>query len=480
MKKILLLLFGLSFIYLDTTAQNRKVWTLQECIDYAFKHNIQVRQTELGVFRDEINLRQSRYNRLPNLNANTGGSFNVGRSVNPFTNVIVDQDVTSQNIGLNSSVTLFNGFAQTNTINQNKANLAKSEYDLEDIKNNTALNIVNFYLNVLLAAEQYKSTLLAIETSEIQLDRTQKQFNAGAVALQNLLQVKQQLANEELNLIRAENSLELARLSLKQALQLPASTPMDIEVPEITAPSESWLSLNLEEIFDSALSLPNVKSTEAQMESAEYGVSIARAGRLPSLTFSGGFGTAYSSAAPTQFPRAGSPNELVTVPIGAVNVDGQIYPVFTQQSVPTEFTQNTYLNQLDFNMRRFVSLNLNIPLFNRFQTNSNVSIAKINLENATYQTLLVKNQLRQNIEQAYYDARAAAKTYFATEKQVESLEESFRNVEQRFNIGASDPIEYNQIKNDYNRALNDLIRAKFDYIFKLKVLDFYQGKPLEL
>lgn len=479
MKRTVLLIFLVAST-ISALAQGNKIWTLQECIDYAYKNNIQVRQTELAVMRDDANLRQSKYNRLPNLNANTGGSYNVGRSVNPFTNVIVDQDVTSQSLGLNSSVTLFNGFSQTNTINQNKANLAKSEYDLEDIKNNTALNIVNFYLNILLAAEQYKSALLALESIEYQLQRTQKQFEVGSVAQQNLLQVKQQLANEELNLIRAENSLELARLSLKQALQLPASTPMDLEIPEITAPQEAWLALNLEDIFNSALSLPNVKSAEAQMESAEYGVAIARAGRYPSLTFSGGLGSAYSSAAPSQFPRAGSANETITVPIGAVNVDGQIYPVFTQQSIPTEFTQNTYLNQLDFNMRRFVSLNLNIPIFNRFQTNTNVYLAKINLDNATYQNSLVKNQLRQNIEQAYYDARAAAKTYFATSKQVESLEESFRNVEQRFNLGAADTIEYNQIKNDYNRAQNDLIRAKFDYVFKLKVLDFYQGKPLQL
>jgi len=454
MKKVVII-FLMSLLLLNSNlmAQQGRVWTLQECIDYAFKNNIQVRQTELGVFRDEVNLKQAQYNRLPNLNAFTGGSNNVGRSVNPFTNIIVDQDVTSQNVGVNSSITLFNGFNQTNTINQNRANLAKSEYDLEDIKNNTALNIVNFYLNILLAAEQYKNALLALETSQVQLDRTQKQFNAGAVAQQNLLQVKQQMANEELNLIRAENTVELAKLSLKQALQLPASTMMELEIPEITAPAETWLMLNLEDIYNSALSLPSVKSAEAQLESAEYGVSVARSGKYPSLTLSGGLNTAYSSIAPDLFPDPSS---------------------------PSGFKENTYFNQLDFNMRRFVSLNLNIPIFNRFQNNSNVHLAKLSLDNAMFQTSAVKNQLRQNIEQAYYDARAAAKTYFATEKQVEALEESFRNVEQRFNIGATDPIEYNQIKNDYNRALNDLIRAKFDYVFKLKVLDFYQGKPLEL
>jgi outer membrane protein len=455
MKRRSLLILLISLTLSGAWAQNSgKVWTLEECIQYAWKNNIQVRQSELNVMTSQLNLKQAQANRLPNLNATVSGRNNVGRSIDPFTNVIVDQDVTSQSYNINSSVTLFNGLGQINTINQNKADLAKSEYDLENQKNTTALSIANFYLNILLAQEQVKSAELSLQTSELQLDRTDKQVKAGALALQSLLQARQQVANDEVNLITVQNTLDLARLNLKQALQLPASTEMEISFPQIGDPSDEELgALDLDIVYQQAQSLPMVKSAESQLESSTYRVQVARAGRYPSLTLSGGLNTAYSSAAPNQFP---DPNS------------------------PSGFKENTYMNQLDFNLARFVGLNLSIPIFSRLQNNTNVGLAKVTQNNSKYILEGTKNQLRQDIEQAYYNARAAAKTYQATKKQVEALEESFRNVEQRFNLGSSNTVEYNQIRNDYNRAQNDLIRSKYDFIFKLKVLEFYQGKPLQL
>jgi outer membrane protein len=449
---VLLLFIGIA---LSTGAQqSSKVWTLEECINYAWKNNIQVRQSELNVMNSQINLRQAQANRLPNLGANVTARNTVGRSIDPFTNVIVDQDVTSQSYGVNSSVTLFNGFGQINAINQNKADLSKTEYDLENQKNTTALTIANFYLNILLAQEQVKSAELSLLTSELQLDRTKKQVDAGALALQSLLQARQQVASDEVNLINAQNSLDLARLNLKQALQLPAGTEMEVHMPQLGDPTDAeFNAIDINEVYQQAQALPNVKSAEAQMQSSSFRVQSARSGRYPTLTLSGGLNTAYSSAAPSQFP---DPNS------------------------PTGFKENTYMNQLDFNLARFVSLNLSIPIFNKFQTNTNIGLAKLNLDNSRYILEGTKNQLRQDIEQAYYNARAAAKTYQATKNQLEALEESFRNVEQRFNLGSSNAVEYNQIKNDYNRAQNDLIRSKYDFIFKLKVLEFYQGKPLQL
>ena len=202
-----------------------------------------------------------------------------------------------------------------------------------------------------------------------------------------------------------------------------------------------------------ALALPEVKSAEEQVSASQYGVSIAKSSLYPSLTLSAGLSTNWSSAAPDEFPDPGSPSGV---------------------------KDNTYFNQLDFNLARFVGLNLNIPIFNRLQVNTSIGKSKITLQNSEFGLTNVKNQLRQNIEQAYYNAQAAAKTYSATRRQVEALRESYRNVEQRMNLGAANSVEYNQIKNDFNRAENDLIRTKYDFIFKMKVLDYYQGKPLEL
>jgi outer membrane protein len=428
-----------------------KTWTLMECIEYAYKNNIQVKQSELNVMTDEINLRQSQFNRLPNLTASTSVTNSVGRSIDPFTNLIINQDINSQNYSANSNITLFNGFGQTSAIQRNRANLDKSRYDLEDAKNTTALNISSYYLNILLAQEQYKNTQLSLETSRLQVERTRKQVDAGALPTQNLLQIKQQYANDEVLMIQAENNLELARLTLKQALQLPASEDMEIVVPVIDEPSEEFLLLGMDDIYQNSQSLPVIKSAESQVLSFRHGVTVARSGRYPTLSLNGGFNTNYSSAAPDVFPDPSS---------------------------PTGVKENTYFNQLDFNQRRFVSLQLNVPIFNRFSTNTNIGLAKIQWENAKYIERNVKNQLRQDVEQSFYNARAALKTYQATKDQVEALQESFRNATQRNELGAINPFEYNQIKNDYTRAQNELVRSKYDYIFKVKVLDFYQGKPL--
>lgn len=452
MKRIIFFGSVMLFSMLVNAQPADKVWTLADCINYAYLNNIQVQQTQLNVLTSQLNLRQSNYNRLPNLTGSTSLTNNVGRSIDPFTNIVVDQDVTSQSYGLNSNVTLFNGMGQVNAVKQSRADLEKSEYDLQNQKNTTALSIANLYLNILLTTEQFKSAQLNLQTSQLQLERTSKMVAAGALPVQNELQAKQQVANDELLVIQAENSLELAKLALKQALQIAASEQFEIDVPELSDPDAQTLELDLDQVYTNSLQMPNIKSAEAQVESNQYRIQVAKASRYPTLSLFGGLRSSYSSAAPDQFPDPTS---------------------------PSGFRENTYLNQLDFNFARFVQLSLNIPIFNRFQTNTNIGLAKINFENSnlTYKSTL--NQHRQSIEQAYYDARAAAKTYDATRKQVEALGESYRNVEQRFELGATNAVEYNQIKNDFNRAQNDLIRAKYDFIFKIKVLDFYQGKSLQ-
>ncbi len=451
LRLVLVLLLGLSFS--SQAQESGKIWTLEDCINHAWKNNITVRQSELNVLNSQLDLKQAQWARVPNLNGSVSGRNNVGRSIDPFTNVIVNRDVTSQSYSLNTGVTLFNGLNQHNTVNRNKSLLNKSEFDLENQKNNTALSIANQYLNILLAQEQVRNAQLSLETSKLQAEQTEKQVNAGALPNQNLLQARQQVANDEVNLITNENTLDLNKLILKQSLQLPASDAMEIEVPTLADPSEDLINLSLEEVFEMALSLPEVKSAEQQVGASEYGLSIARSSLYPSLSLSAGLSTNWSSNAPDEFPDP-TPSD------------------------PNNVKDNTYFNQLDFNYARFVGLTLNIPIFNRMQVNTSIGRAKVTLQNSEYGLTNVKNQLRQNIEQAYYNARAAAKTYQATKRQVDALRESFRNVEQRSNLGAASAVEYNQIKNDFNKSESDLIRAKYDFIFKMKVLDFYQGKPL--
>jgi outer membrane protein len=277
--------------------------------------------------------------------------------------------------------------------------------------------------------------------------------------------------------VRAENNLNISYLQLKQALQIPADQPFDIQTPELPEPNEGQLMESSSNVYQYALqNQPVIKAAEYRKESAIKGIGVARSGYFPSLSLNAGISTNYSDAAPAQFPVLGSENVTITRPIGVVQNTGDI--VITEQEVPSEFTENTYWNQLDFNQRRFVGLSLNIPIFNRFQVKNNVQQAIISQKRSDYQLTSVKNQLQQTIEQAYLDVKAAAKSYEALKNSFQASELSFRNAEQRLELGATDAVQFTQIKNDFERVKSDLIRAKYDYIFKLKVLDFYQGKPL--
>lgn len=261
-------------------------------------------------------------------------------------------------------------------------------------------------------------------------------------------------------------------------MQLPAQEEMDIVVPEVESPDEGGMIAPLSEIYNTAVALqPDVKAAEARVESAEYDVAIAQGSRSPSISASGFLGTAYSSVADDMLPKEGSSFTEIEMPVGYLASD-PTQTVVSTRSIPTEYTENTYWNQLDFNLRRGVSIDMNIPIFNGWQTKSAVSRAKINKEMAAMDVVNTKNVLRQNIEQAYLDVQAAQQRYAATKKQVEALQEAFRVNEQKFNLGVINALDYNLAKTNLNVAESEMIQSKYDYVFKTKILDFYQGKPL--
>jgi len=474
MKKIILVLLMSASTVL---VQAQDVWSLQKCIDYALENNIQIKQSELNTKTADINLFGSRMSSLPNLNASAGYNYSVGRSIDPFTNTIIDSDITSQNGSINASVPIFNGFQIRNATKRDEQGLLAANYTLEDTKNTVTLNVVTFYTNILFNQELLQVAELRLLTTQTQEDRTSRQVDLGAIALADLLQIRQQLANDELEVIRAENSVDLSILQLKQALQIPADVPFAIEAPELPEPDESALLESSTQIYNYALkNQPVIKAARANLQSAEYGIGVARSGYYPSINASAAISTAYSSAAPSQLPAIGSEQIVQDVPIGVVQGTNQV--VITQTTIPSEFRDNTYLNQLDVNQRRFIGLSLNIPIFNRFQVKNSVNRAVIDFERNEYQLIAAKNDLQQTIEQAYLDVKTAAKAYSALENSLEAAELAFQNAEQRLELGATDAVTFTQIKNDYERVKSDLVRAKYDFIFRSKVLDFYQGKPL--
>lgn len=483
MKKFSLFVFALLAgfgAYAQQGGQIPSQWTLEECIEYARQHNLQVKQSELGLMSSKVELDRSKADLFPTLNA--GGSYtnSVGRSIDPFTNVIIDRPVTSQSYFASSSVTLFNGFAKQNAIRQNKAAFKANEFELAAMRNNISLQIVTAYTNILFNRELLENAEARLRATLLQEERTRKQVEVGALAQAALFEIEAQAASDELAVTNAVNALELAKLNLKQLLQLPAGQPLNIVDPELELENVQEYPVSAAEVYDIAEDTqPVINAVDARIVSSEYGLRAAKGSMLPSISAQGGVSTAYSSAAPEVLPAEGSEMEDIQVPIGFyLDQDNAPQPVYTVQERPIEFQENTYFNQLDFNLRRFVSVNLNIPLFNGFRTRAAVSQARISQDRAQLQAQIARQQLRQTIEQAAQDVKAAALTFRSNQNLVRSQREAFRSAEQRFNLGAANAVDYNIAKTNLDVAESNLIRAKYDYIFKTKILDFYLNKPL--
>ncbi len=491
MRKVLILFFlSLSFSVFGQQDDDAFRFSLQECIDYAIKHNITVRQTALNVVEDQVALRQSKADLLPSIDASTNYNYSVGRTINPFNNQVVDQPISQQNLSLNASWVIFNSFRKLNTIRRNKNNVEVSRYDLEATRNNITLSVIDAYTQILFNRELLETNRLQLQTTELQLARTRKLVQAGSLPPADVLQQQAQQASNEVDIANAENNLALAELQLKQLLQIPDNQTLEIVVPEVDVPEESLLPASADAVYEQAVStLPAIQSADLQIVSARYNVSIAKADFYPSLSLFAGLNSNYSSLAPPVIPVPGTDNITTLVPVegnfavaptGVAGIpEGTQFPVFANQTIPSEFTNNTYLNQLDYNLRRFVGINLSIPIFNNWRTKSSVANAQINLDRAQLNALDQRNQLRQQIEQAFQDAKAAAKSYDANLRQVESLQQAFKNTEFRYQAGGIDALIFNQAKNDLNTAESNLVRAKYQYIFSLKLLDFYQNKPLD-
>lgn len=457
-----------------------RVLDLQECISIAIANNLSVKRSQLQQEGAAVDLRQAQAGRLPNLNVGGGYGFNWGRSIDPTTNQFISQQINFTGLNGNSNMTLFNWFRITNTIKQSRLGLESAEYDVERAKNDISLNIITFYLNVIFNRELLENAEYQLQSSQEQLDRTKKLVAGGALPRTSELELISQVATSEVNLVNAENNLNLALLSLKQAMLIPAGQQIDILVPDLELNASAELKVSSDEVFEAAIqAMPEIQSAMLQVQAAAMGVKVAEAGYSPSLTLNGSFSTNYSDAADRARPIFDG-TVTTTTPIGYVegSPSQTVVADITQPNVVGEDPDFNMGEQFRENLSNQLSLNLSVPIFNRLSASSNVQRAKISLQQAEITVIEQKNQLRQTIETAYNDAYAAAKTYAASQRQVEALEETFRSIENQYNLGAANFTDYQVASNNLFQAKSDLVRAKFDFIFKKKILDFYQGKPL--
>ncbi|MEZ4777528.1 MAG: TolC family protein [Bacteroidia bacterium] len=468
----------LSLMISLTFAQDASTWDLRKCLEYAAESNISLKQAELNQLNNQIALEQAQASRMPSLSFGGNTTTNFGYSVNPFTNQFTSQAIQSLNTGLSSNATLFNGFRISNTIKRSELDLKASELDYKQAENDLALNITLAYLQILRNEEIVKSSQLQVASTKEQYDRTEKLVRAGSLAQADLIQLESQIATDELALVNAQNQRELSYLNLMQILRLDPNQPFRILAPELDDPGADFMDATTAEIYKMAEDTqPFIQSADMKVQSAALDIEIAKAGRLPSLSASAQVGSGYSSGR-QQF--TGETFD-VTSPVEIAVNGGEVQPANITYPNQGRVTDTyTFSNQMVDNIGGSVSINLNIPIYNRKQNLANIQRAEVTMKSAQFTAELQRQQLEQTIQQAYLDAKSSYSSYLATQKQVAALELTYQNTEKQFTLGVANSTEFLLAKNNLNRANNDLVRTKFDFIFRTKVLDFYQGKPLGL
>jgi outer membrane protein len=448
-------LFFLCFVLSATAIFGQKTWSLEDCLRYAQDNNMTIKKAYLNTEISKQNYFQSKMALLPNLNGNVSDNTNFGRNIDPVTNQINIDRVRNNNFSLSSSVTLFNGFQNINSIRKSNFDYLSSKYDAEKIANDISVNIVTAYLQLLYNSDLVEVNEQKVSISELQVERISKMVEVGSLPKGDLLNTESQKAQEELQLINAQNQRDIAKLNLMQLLDLPVSESFAIAQLDVEV-DENYNSLANDAIYSLAVeSLPEVKSAETKLKSSERSLAISQGIRSPRLSMSASVGTAYSDAS-----KRLAPYDSLALPLTPVYED---YP---------------FQDQFDDNVNQSISLSLSIPIFNNWQANASVSKAKIGVLQAEYSLQEAKNNLRKIIEQAQNDALSAQKKYIASKKSVEYQQESFQYTQDKYDLQLLNSYDYNNAKNTLFRAETDLLQSKYDYLFKTKMLDFYMGKPL--
>jgi outer membrane protein len=437
-----------------TQAQSR-LWSLEECIDYALEHNTMVKLQQLQTLKQQNNLAMAKLSILPSLSGT--GSYNMafGRALDQTTyEFIENQTVVSGQIYAGSSITLFSGLRNLNNIRKNQYELVAAGYDLDRIKDNITLNVTLAYLQVLLSRELVSVAENQVVMTRNQIKRISDMVETGGLIRGSLLDIQAQAATEEMHLTAMSNNLELAILALTQLMDLETTEGFDIAIPAGNAEEREITDENTSEIYSRALlSRPEILSAETRLRIAALSLRIAQGGQSPRLTLTNAFSTGYSDAR----------RRLLN--------DDPVNPVYGYYSP---------VDQIADNINYGIGLSLSLPILNGWQVRTGIKNARLEVTEKDYLLEETRKQLYREIQQAMADAAASRKSYEAGKKAVEALKEAFRYTEERFSVGLVTPVEYNTAKTNLLISESELLQAKYEYIFKISVLDFYQGIPISL
>lgn len=423
-------------------------WTLEECIRYAIENNIDLKQRELERKSREVDLHTSKYSWLPDLNASVSENLGFGRSESNE-GLIVDRNSANTNASIQLSMPVFDGLRIPNDIAARKLDLKAAVETLNKAKEDLAINVASYYLQVLYNKEMLKVARLQVDLSAEQVSKTEALYKAGKVPVSQLYDIKAQLAKDEVTLTEAQNNVKLALLDLAQALELErAGGNFDVAEPATGDAVEQYMSSIIppDQVYDHAVTFkPQIKEQQFLLESQKKMLRVAQAGYYPKLNFSAGYSTGY-------------------------------YHNFGEG----DYNNPPFSDQLKNNGQKFVGFSLNIPIFNRFQVRNSVRNARLNIHNRELMVENSKKILYKEIQQAYYNATAAQEKYISSGKSVDASQIAFSYAEERYGAGKSTVFEYSEAKTKYAQSLAEQTQAKYNFIFRTKILDFYNGTPITL
>ena len=440
--KVLVILFTFHFSLFTASAQTKQ-WSLRECCDYAVEHNISIKQQANQCRQQELQLSTAKNSRLPDLNGSVGQNFSFGRGLTAE-NTYSNTNTSNTSFGLNTSVPLFTGFRIPNEIKLNQLNLEAATADLEKAKNDIRIQVAEAYVQILYNMEIADVARRQIEIDSAQVERLQAFVKNGKAAEAELSQQKATLANSRLTATQAENNYRLSILTLTQLLELPTPEGFAIVKPSLAELAEMVGLDRLatpDQIYAEALGVkPEILSQRLKLKGSEHSIKIAQAANYPTLSLGGGLGTNYYTT--------------------------------------SGFTSDPFGTQLKNNFSQYISLNLNIPIFNRFQTRNRIRSARIDRETQQLQLDNTKKTLYQDIQQVYYNALNAQSKEKSSEEAVQSTKDAFQLMQAKYENGKATITEFNESKNNYLKSESDLVQARYENLYQQALIEFYRGREL--
>lgn len=451
MKKIIHFAF---LLILGWSAQGQsKKWTLEECVQYALEHNISIKQSELDIKTAQVNKSSALGSFLPGINANASHTWNIGLNTNIVTNALENQTSQFTSAGLDAGIDIYKGLQNQNSFRKAKLSVIATQYQLSKMKDDISLNVANAYLQILFNIENIKVQKEQQAINQKQLERTEELVNAGSIPKGDLFDIKATLAGDKQRVVNAENTLLISKLSLAQLLQLDDFQNFDIAEANYDAKQSEVMFQTPEAIYKKAKDeRVEVKIAKTNLEIAEKEVQISRGAYQPTVQGFYSFNTRISYAEVPNFDATGN---------------------FIGYGNPAPF-----FNQFSDNKGHNFGVQLSVPIFNGFATRNNVSRSKVSFERSKIALSQSELDLERNVFTAYTDAKGAFNAYEAALSTLEARENAFNYAKERYAVGMMNAFDFNQAQSLYANAQSEVLRTKYDYIFRTKIVEFYFGLPI--